>query len=66
MTLNWLLTPCSDNGNSAWVVDLNGDVGAGMCAANPIGITPVLYLNSKLTIKSGTGTSSSPYQLSLS
>lgn len=66
MTLNWLLTPYSDDGNSAWVVDLNGDVGAGMCAANAIGITPVLYLNSKLTIKSGTGSSSTPYQLSLS
>ena len=66
MTLNWLLTPYSDDGNSAWVVDLNGDVGAGMCAANAIGITPVLYLNSKLIIQKGSGSSSTPYQLSLS
>ena len=66
MTLNWLLTPYSDDGNSAWVVDLNGDVGAGMCAANAIGITPVLYLSSELSIKAGTGSSSAPYQLSLS
>ncbi len=65
MTSNWLLTPYSDDGNSAWVVDLNGDVGAGMCAANAIGVTPVLSINSDLDIKLGSGTSSNPYQLSV-
>ena len=66
MTSNWLLTPNSDDSNSAWVVGSTGYVGAGASAANAIGITPVLSLNSKLTIKSGTGSSSTPYQLSLS
>ena len=66
MTSNWLLTPNSDDSNSAWVVGSTGYVGAGASAANAIGITPVLTLNSKLTIKSGTGSSSTPYQLSLS
>ena len=66
MTSNWLLTPNSDDSIGAWVVGSTGYVGAGVSAANAIGITPVLYLNSKLTIKSGTGSSSTPYQLSLS
>ena len=66
MTSNWLLTPNSDDSIGAWVVGSTGYVGAGVSAANAIGITPVLSLNSKLTIKSGTGSSSTPYQLSLS
>lgn len=66
MTSNWLLTPYSEDGNSAWIVGSTGYVSAGFYAANAVGVTPVLYLNPKLTIKSGTGSSTEPYQLSLS
>ena len=64
-TILWVLAPaCSSN--VTWYVGSSGSI---VTYGDPSGshsITPVLYLNSKLTIKSGTGSSSTPYQLSLS
>ena len=62
----WLLTPHSGFADLAWFVTSSGYVynfngnafGAG-------GVAPVLSLTSELDIGSGTGTSSSPYQLSV-
>ena len=61
----WLLTPDSGGADYAWYVNSSGDV----CVDNASyadGVAPVLYLNSELSIKAGTGTgsSSAPYQLS--
>ena len=62
---NWLLT--SDSGNSyyAWLVYSSGRVYTNYYAYNAYGVTPVLYLNANANIKSGTGSSSAPYQLSV-
>ena len=60
----WLLTPYSGDANSAWNVNSPGYVhynGAYLA----FGVAPVLSLTSELDIGSGTGTSSSPYQLSV-
>ena len=58
----WLLTP-SGNAYDAWLVDSSGGVYNNNTACNAYGVSPVLYLDSKLVIGSGTGTSSDPYQL---
>ena len=63
--LGWLLTPDSDYADSAWVVGSSGYVDSGRNAYGASEVAPVLSLNSELGIGSGTGTSSSPYQLSL-
>ena len=60
----WLLTPLSSNSNHVWYISSNGSVGY-IYAYSAYGIAPVLYLNSESSIKSGTGTSSEPYQLSV-
>ena len=61
----WLLTPTSGDSNDAWSVSSYGNVVYGS-TYNALGVAPVLYLNSELSIKAGTGTgsSSAPYQLS--
>ena len=62
----WLLTPYSGNARDAWVVYLSGIVGSvtnGSSYSN--GVAPVLYLDSKLVIGSGSGSSSAPYQLTV-
>ena len=60
----WLLTPTSILSSAAWYVYSSGRVYYyGVSFA--YGVAPVLYLNSELSIKAGTGTSSSPYQLSV-
>ena len=59
-----LLNPHSDVSYSIWRINQNGGVGYNT-ASTVYGITPVIYLDPKLAIKSGTGTSSSPYQLSV-
>ena len=61
----WLLTPDSGGANYAWYVHLAFSVGEEYSASATNGVTPVLYLDSKLVIRSGSGTSSSPYQLSV-
>ena len=63
---NWLLTPFSDDPVIVWNIRSTGYVyhydNYPYVAS---GVTPVLYLSSELSIKAGTGTSSSPYQLSV-
>ena len=65
----WLLTPYSDPNSDSdgadfvWVVDTSGNVGTDAAAGAALGFAPVLSLTSELDIGSGTGTSSSPYQL---
>lgn len=59
-----LINPYSDVSYSIWRINQNGGVGYDI-ASTDYGITPVIYLDPKLAIKSGTGTSSSPYQLSV-
>ena len=60
----WLLTPYPGSASITWRVSSNGTVYTGYGACNAYEVAPVLSLNSELSIGSGLGTSSSPYQLS--
>ena len=60
----WLLTPTSDYANTAWYVHSPGRVN-GNVVSSAFGVAPVLYLDSKLVIGSGSGSSSAPYQLTV-
>ena len=62
----WLLTPYSDTAYLAWNVRSGGyvDYSTGS-ACDSYGVAPVLSLTSELDIGSGSGASSSPYQLSV-
>ena len=59
----WLLTPNSANASLVW--NTSSRVASNGNANFAYGIAPVLYLNSKIGIKPGTGTSSNPYQLNV-
>ena len=59
----WLLTPDSGSIFFAWHVLSSGLVGGNSFAYYAYGVVPVLYLNSELAVKLGTGSSSAPYQL---
>ena len=61
----WLLTPYSGRAYNAWRVYSSGGVNADDIAFHALGVAPVLSLTSELDIGSGSGTSSSPYQLSV-
>ena len=62
----WLLTPNSGDAYYAWNVTSSGRVGGNYYSAyDAYGVVPVLSLTSELDIGSGSGTSSSPYQLSV-
>ena len=61
----WLLTPFSGSANRAWYVYPAGNVNEDGIAVNAYRVAPVLSLTSKLGIGPGSGTSSSPYQLSV-
>ena len=61
----WLLTPYSGGACYAWYVDSPGRVSSYYNASIASGVAPVLSLTSELDIGSGSGTSSSPYQLSV-
>ncbi len=60
----WLLTPYSSRAYDAWYVHSAGYVSS-YVAYDANGVAPVLSLTSELDIGPGTGTSSSPYQLSV-
>ena len=64
-TAGWLLTPRSGSADNAWSVRSSGYVYYDGNASYAYGVAPVLSLISELDIGSGTGTSSSPYQLSV-
>ena len=59
----WLLTSYSDHAYTAWRVGTTGFVYGTGDAYRANGVAPVLSLTSELDIGSGTGMSSSPYQL---
>ena len=61
----WLLTPNSGYAYYAWDVNSSGRVNYSDNAYFASGVAPVLSLISELDIGSGSGTSSSPYQLSV-
>ena len=61
----WLLTPYTGNAYRAWYVNSPGDVNSYNDVHGAGGVAPVLSLASELDIGSGSGTSSSPYQLSV-
>ena len=61
----WLLTPSSGTASIAWAVGSPGNVYVNGGAYNARGVAPVLSLISELDIGPGSGTSSSPYQLSV-
>ena len=61
---DWLLTPSSDSADRTWYATSLGYVHDAYSKYG-YGITPVLYLNANAKIKSGTGTSTAPYQLSI-
>ena len=62
----WLLTPVSGSAHHVWYVTALGGVSYGYYIAyHASGVVPVLSLTSELDIGSGSGTSSSPYQLSV-
>ena len=61
----WLLTPLSDSVHFAWNVTSSGFVNDGNSTYAANGVAPSLHLNSELDIVSGSGTSSSPYQLAV-
>ena len=60
----WLLTTFFDYTDIAWYVYSDGNV-SNSYASSAHGVVPVLSLTSELDIGSGTGESSSPYQLSV-
>ena len=61
----WLLTPSSGIAHNAWFVASFGGVGDNYYAYSAYGVAPVLSLIAELDIGSGSGTSSSPFQLSV-
>ena len=61
----WLLTPYSGYAGFAWNVVSSGLVYDNDYAYSANGVSPVLYLDSKLVIGSGSGSSSAPYQLTV-
>ena len=61
----WLFTPNSGDAALAWLVYTSGYVSYNIRAYDANGVAPVLYLNSELAVKSGTGSSSEPYQLAV-
>ena len=61
----WLLTPRSSSVYSGWHVGSDNYVYCTFTTYYAMGVAPVLSLTSELDIGSGSGTSSSPYQLSV-
>ena len=64
---NWLLNPYSKNSYDAYGIDTAGKVHyLDVSVHIAFGVVPVIHLDPKLSIKSGDGSSSKPYQLSTS
>ncbi len=63
--VGWLLTPSSGGAYFVWDVYSPGGVNRYGNASVALGVSPVLSLTSELDIGPGSGTSSSPYQLSV-
>ena len=61
----WLLTPASGSNAIAWSVYSDGRVHSGYWTNYVYRVSPVLYLNSDISIEKGDGSSSNPYKLSV-
>ena len=61
----WLLNTPFGRSDSAWYVYVSGSVDDYDPVGYGSGVSPVLYLTSELAVKSGTGSSSEPYQLAV-
>jgi len=63
----WSLLTFYNSPNTAWNITSSNNIVLGHdgITYNANGVAPVLYLNSELSIKAGTGTSSDPYQISV-
>ncbi len=60
----WLLTPYSRNFFNVWFVKSVGNLLNNVYTYNLLGVTPTLYLDSKIKIKeSTTGSSTNPFQI---
>ena len=64
-TYGWLLTPVSGSVSNVQIVVSSGYVSHHYNSYDAYGVVPVLSLSPELGIGSGSGTSSSPYQLSV-
>ena len=63
----WLLTPNVSSSYIVWYVIDGGRVTNSDYICDLMGVTPVLFLNSELSLKEGTdGSSSNPYQIKVS
>ena len=63
----WLLTPNVSSSYIVWYVIDDGRVTNSDYICDLMGVTPVLFLNSELSLKEGTdGSSSNPYQIKVS
>ena len=64
---SWLLSPTYANSQGIWYVYSTGFVTVGgndnTCPSYSSNIVPVFYVNSSVSIKSGDGSSSNPYQI---
>ena len=60
----WLLNPRADTSNQSSSISSN-KVLPTVGVDSKYAVFPTLYLNSELSIKSGTGSSSDPYQLNV-
>ena len=64
--ISWLITPYSDDGYNVWYMDYNGKIDSYYRASYEYVVKPVLYLNISVGISNtGSGSSSDPYQISL-
>ena len=63
----WSLLTFYNSPNTAWNITSSNNIviGHDVITYNANGVTPVLYLDPSVDIKSGTGSSSAPYQLSI-
>lgn len=61
----WLLTPMSTSATKGYIVYSSGILNYNYYVYNGYGVVPVLSLDSTLILAGGTGTSTSPYQISV-
>ena len=61
----WVLTRQSDNTDLAFALNIDGFVSGGIVYIGTFVFRPVFYLNSDVTLDSGSGTNADPYRLQL-